>query len=357
MKASHSTISLFASAALFTFTSLSAVETDPVGYVTETIKAQTFNLFGLNLSSPIVTSGSLESASGTTLTDAHADFTSTLAGGSEYFIKITSGDSELGLNTGVIAGSATTLTTDDDISSVISAGTTYEIRKVLTVADIFGSNNSVELKGATAGDRSNADIIWIPDGLGGYTRVYYNATARTFPPLSVGWKTTSGADANAASTPIYFTSGVLIQVQRTAFDLNEAGVDSEDLTTKDIVIAGSVQLENTQMILEPGFNFISRVFPGDITLGESDLEFDIAQAAAGDLSNADIIWVPDGAGGYSRYYYNGTARIFPPLSIGWKRTSAGDSDVSGATISSGFIIERKGVAKMITMKIPDSVTL
>ncbi|HKK19152.1 MAG TPA: hypothetical protein VJ952_10780, partial [Opitutales bacterium] len=319
---------LLAGAAVFSSSILSAATTDPVGYVTETLKSDSFNLFGLNLASPVVVSGTFESSNETTLTDSDASFDTQLSPGSEYYVKILSGEGNVGINTSASASGATTILTADDISAVVSAGTQYEIRRVLTISDIFGADNSAELKGALAGDRTNADIVWIPDGEGGYTRVYYNETARTFPPLSVGWKTTGSADADASTTPVYFTDGMLIQVKRSTFDVAEAGVDELDLTRKNLTITGSVQTADSQLVLEQGFNFISRVFPGNVTLAESDLSQVIAHATAGDLTNADIIWVPDGAGAYNRYYYNGTARTFPPLSVGWKRTSAADADVS-----------------------------
>ncbi|MEC7230671.1 MAG: hypothetical protein VXV91_05695, partial [Verrucomicrobiota bacterium] len=73
MNIPQKTLSLFAGASLLVFSSLSAVTTDPVGYVTETIKPAQFNLIGLNLSSAVEASGVFESADGVTLTDDQAD--------------------------------------------------------------------------------------------------------------------------------------------------------------------------------------------------------------------------------------------------------------------------------------------
>ena len=355
MNTSQKLIALLSGAALLSVSSLAAqtATTAPVGYVTETIKSAAFNVLGLNLSNEIIVSGAFESSSASTATDSEANFSTALPSGSDYVLRVTSGAGNIGLNTTVSASAPTVLTTDDDLSSVISAGTTYEVRRVQTISNLFGPTNSAELEGGIDGDSSAADIVWIPDGLGGYTRIYYNATARPFPSLTVGWKTTDNADA--ADFPVYFTSGILIQVQRSAFGVSEAGVDPGDLTSKDITLTGSVITEDTQAIVETGFNFVSRVLPADVTLVDSQLELDIVGGLAGNTSSADIIWLPDGLGGYTRVYYNSTARPFPSLTVGWKTTD--NADASAEVLTSGFIVERKGAPTMITMRIPSSISL
>lgn len=334
---------------------LQAVETTPVGYHTEVIKPASFNLIGANLSNPIVAAGTFESADASSATDAEGDFLTVLSSGDGYTLSLTTDN--VGINTDVTASSATTITTADDLSSLISAGTAYEIRKTVTIADLFGASNSAELEGAVAGVTTDADVIWVPDGSGGYDQIYYNATARVFPPLSVGWKGTLTADADASASPVYFSSGVFVQVKRAAFDGAEAGVDPGDLTSKGIVFAGSVVTQSTEVVAENGFNAINRIFPGDLTLGDSMLETNLTQAVAGVTTDADIVWVPDGSGGYNQYYYNGTARVFPPLSVGWKGTLTADADASAEVLTSSFFIQRKGAATMVTMPLPAGVSL
>ena len=355
MNIPQKTLSLLAIASLFTLNSLSAVETDPVGYVTETISPAGFNLIASNLSGPVVASGAFSSADSTTATDANASFTTSLSGSSDYVLALTSG-ANVGVNTGVTASSATAVATGDDLSSLVSDGDTYEIRSVLTVADLFGSDNSAELAGATAGNTSAADIVWVQNATG-YTKVYYNAVARPFPPLSVGWKTTTTGNSDASATAVYFTDAIWVQVQRSAFSSDEAGVDASDLTSKDIVFAGSVVTHSSEVAAESGFNFINRIFPGDMSLGESGMESDIALATAGNTTDADLIWIPNGSGGYNKYYYNGTARPFPPLSVGWKGTTTGNTDASGEILSSAYIIERKASGTMVTSSLPAGVNL
>ncbi len=355
MNIPQKTLSLFAGASLLVFSSLSAVTTDPVGYVTETIKPSGFNLIASNLSGPVVASGSLNSADATTVTDTSASFTSSLSGSTDYVLALTSG-ANTGINTVVSASSATAVATGDDLSSLVSEGDTYEIREIVTVADLFGATNSAELAGATAGNTSTADIVWIQNDTG-YTKVYYNAVARPFPPLSVGWKGTTTGNADASDTPVYFTDAIWVQVQRSAFSADEAGVDSSDLTSKGIVFSGSVITHSSEVATESGFNFINRIFPGDISLADAGLEDDIAHATAGNTTDADLIWVPDGSGGYNKYYYNGTARPFPPLSVGWKGTTTGNADASAEILSSAYIIERKASGTMVTSSLPAGIDL
>jgi len=357
MNTSQKLIALLSGAALLSVSSLAAqtATTAPVGYVTQSIKPASFNLIGVNLSNPVVASGAFESADASSATDAEGNFSTALSSGDGYVLSLTSNN--VGVNTGVSASSATTITTDDDLSSFITAGTTYEIRKLVTIADLFGASNSAELAGATAGNTSAADFVWIPDGAGGFTKIYYNGTSRIFPPLSVGWKSTLTGNADASATSIYYTSGAYIQVQRAAFDAAEAGVDSGDLTSKELIFSGSVISQSSEVVAETGFNTLNRIFPGDLTLGESLLETDLAQAASGDTSTADIVWVPDGSGGYNKYYYNGTSRTFPPLSVGWKSTLTGNTDASAEVLTSAFFIERKGSAIMVTMPLPSGVSL
>ena len=350
------TLSLFGAAALFSLSTLTAVETDPVGYMTETISPGTFNLLGFNLSQPVVASGTFESATSTTLVDDDGDFVSALSGGGEFFVKLTNG-TEVGINTEVTAASATTLTTNDDLSTIVTSGTGYEVRKSLTVGDVFGTSNELDLEGAIAGNRTNADIIWIPNGVGGFTQVFYNATPGSgFGALGVGWKTPTTGNADAVDTPIYFTSGIFIQVKRSSFDPAEEGYVNAN--NKNIVIAGSVQTDESQVALETGFNFISRVFPSGVTLADSDLETMIEGALAGNRTDADIIWLPDGVGGYDQYFYNATPGSgFGALSVGWKCTTTADADASTTELKSGIIIQRKGEPTMVALKLPGGVSL
>ena len=184
------------------------VYSDPVGSVTETIGAGFFNLIGVNLSGPVVTTGSFESADDTSATDTDADFLASLQANVNYTLIVTSGPNT-GANTSVSASSETTLLTENSLSSSITSGTTYEIRKTLTISDLFGINNEAELAEALSGGTTDADIIWIPNGIGGFDKYYYNETPRVWPPLSVGWKKVGGVDLDASNIPL--SGGLIIE--------------------------------------------------------------------------------------------------------------------------------------------------
>ncbi|WPJ94263.1 TIGR02597 family protein [Coraliomargarita algicola] len=96
MKKSIKTFSLIASAALLTITSLSAVSTDPVGYVTTTIPANSDGLLSTALHRPAIFSGSVASIpdSDTIEVSNSPEFLADEYAGGGNFILFTSGDRE-----------------------------------------------------------------------------------------------------------------------------------------------------------------------------------------------------------------------------------------------------------------------
>jgi uncharacterized protein (TIGR02597 family) len=96
MKIPSKTISLLATASLFTLSSLSAVETDPVGYLTTSIPANSDGLLSPALHRQAAYSGSVESVSDadTIAVSGTPNFTSDEYAGGAYFMLFTSGDRE-----------------------------------------------------------------------------------------------------------------------------------------------------------------------------------------------------------------------------------------------------------------------
>jgi len=319
----------------------STAVTPPVGYRTETIQPG-FNLIAPNLGNAVAASGALESGAAASVTDAEASFTTSLPGAGEYVLKLTSG-AGAGMATVVTATSDTELATNDDLSSVIAGGETYEIRPSRTISDLFGAANEAGLTEGNTND-TGADIVWVPDGAGGFTRLYYNGTAGAgFGAIGVGWKGATSGDDDKSAEPVYFTDGIFVQ--------RFGG------TPLEVVFTGHVETTDSEVAVESGFNFTSRILPVDIALSDSGLENELAQGNTNDLA-ADLVWVPDGAGGYNRYYYNGTAGAgFGAIGVGWKGATSGDDDKSAELLTSGFVIERKGSADMIKFVIPPSLDL
>lgn len=301
--------------------------TPPVGYRTETIKGNAFNLVSADLDNPVAVAGIIDAVAGTTLTDNDVDFTNP-ALGTGLILQITEGANQ-GFTAFVTGVTQHTVTTAQDISALITAGTTkYEIRKALTIADLFGATNSAGLQ---SGNQTTADKLWILDESGLFQQYYYADAAPPF--ITVGWRKVAGGNTDRAAVPVYFTDGIFIQ--RVA------------ATDKDIVFTGHVRKIKSKVGIETGFNYLSRVLPVPMTLAQSGLETELQ---AGNQTTADKVWIPDGAGGYSQYYF---ATAQPPfITAGWRKVAGGNTDQSGVSITSAFIIERVGAATNATLAIP-----
>jgi hypothetical protein len=243
-------------------------------------------------------------------------------------IEITSGTAA-GTVQDFITWNDTTITLPAAIPGVV-IGDTYNIRVVPTLQETFPSGFL-----ASASSALNADKVWVPNGSGGYTK-YYNRI--TVPPI--GWRiTTTGSNdtgAAPANIPLLYADGILIE---------KKGV------TKDFVQTGEVKTTGSNNLVVTGLNPISIVSPVGLTLQTSGLQGDIASASS--ALNADKVWVPNGSGGYTKYYHRITV---PP--IGWRITTTGANDTGAAPVSvpltSGVLIERKGSAKVISVDVPSA---
>ncbi len=325
--------------ALATLASQGAV-TDPVGYTTEPLVSG-FNIIGINLSSPVAVAGTFETISGTSLTDDDTDFTAELAAGEPHTLRITGGPNA-GLNTTIVSWAANTIVTGDDLSGLIDDTDTFEIRKTLTVEDAFGPANEA---GLTAGNTNSvgADLVWVQTDTG-FSQVYYNAVAGSgFGAIGVGWKTTTTGNTDASKTPIYYADAIFVE---------RKGAGPLSLT-----FTGTVVTDASIVAVQSGFNYVNRILPVGFSLADSGLENYLTQGNT-NSSVADIIWVSDGAGGYTQYYYNGTAGSgFGAIGVGWKGVTTGNTDQSAVDLSDGFIIQRKTGATNVVLPIPAGVDL
>ena len=311
-------ITTFALMSAFASVAATAAVTDPVGYVTHTVTSGVFNLVGPTVHQPKAVASSFDDTSGgTALVDSTTDFDAVLTAGTTYVLQITSGAAS-GLVQEVTSWSGNTINTPQDLTTLgLLDDDAYQVRKASTLSDLFGAANEAGLQ---EGDITTADVIWVPTGSGAFAKFYYSP-AVVFPPAAAGWKTSGGADA--ANQPIVYTDSIFIE-RRGAGPL-------------DIVLTGEVELNDTALYLENGvFNYVSNVFPVGSTLGNSGLENSVLE---GDITTADVVWLPDGAGGYAKYYYSPEV-VFPPAAAGWK--TSGGADATNTPLTSGFIIERRG---------------
>ncbi len=297
--------------------------TKPVGYHTETAKGSSFTLMGVNVGNAIAAAGEFDADDAT---DNDADFTALLDDGVSYTVQnITSGESA-----SVNGNDATTLDTD----LAVSSGDSYEVRADVTVGSLLGAANEA---GLGAGNATTADVVWIPTG-DGFSQIFYDDGVG-FPPRPAGWRAIGAGGADQAGTSVPFTAGIFIQ-RREAADL-------------DIVFVGHVRTEATSFGVGTGFNFLNRVLPVGVALDDTGLESFIAKGNSG---SGDLVWSPDGNGGYAQYYYTDGGG-FPPQSAGWKAVGAGDADKGAETLGSGYAIQRKGEAGSVSVAIPNGLDL
>jgi len=308
-------------------------KTTPVGYVTESFKAGVFNLFGLTLQNSPVISGTFESAAGLVLTDTGANFPSVLTADTQYILEIGSGPLQ-GAIQEIASSSGDGITLIQDISAQVPAGTTYSIRAAATIAEVFGATNSA---GLLPGAASTADVLWVPNGAGGFDQFYYAAAQPPF--LTAGWRQIGQGNTDKASVPLVYLDGMILQ-RRGSTDLS-------------LVVSGEVKKTATSVAISgtagSGFNYLASIFPVGSTLGNSGLE---ASVTKGNSTSADIIWIPNGTGGYNQYYY---ATAQPPFfTAGWKQVGGGNTDQAAAVISSGLILQRRGADAMVLITPPGS---
>jgi len=199
----------------------------------------------------------------------------------------------------------------------VVAGVSYNLRPALTLEEIFGTTSSVLTKGFASG---SSDIVWVPNGNGGYSRYYLHA--------SNVWR---NVDTSLASpnVPITYTDALLIEKRGSGATLT---------------LSGEVKVAGSTFPVVTGMNVVSTIYPAGVTLQNFGLEDDV-QLGFGSGS-ADIIWIPNGSGGYERYYRH--------ASNVWRNVSTNTDVTSNVTLSPGILIERRGAARTFTVTPPTS---
>ena len=327
MNIPQKTLSLFSATFLIVASSLSAVTTDPVGYITVTINGNggsgdAFTYLGVPLHKAVVASGALDTApTAHSLTDTSQSWTVDEYSGA--YVMITSGVNE-GVSATISSNTSDTLTTSEDLSSLLAGNETFEIRPYTTIADVFGATNSAGLDGgSTAG---NADTILIQAGAGFDTYYYKDAGFLG----GTGWRSSANPSIDESNTVIPFGTGIIVVRKQT-----------DDI---DLVISGSVFGGDAITPIEEDFNWKAPSIPVGLTLNglfgpENEAGLDGGSAAG----NADNVVVPT-ASGLTTYYYKNAGFLG---GTGW-RSSASPSVDEGDTVfvqpGQMFLINRTGGA-------------
>ena len=320
------TLSLFCVAALVAgVSSISAqsVTTDPVGFITLSVFGATpgnnpaYTFLGLGFTQPVNYQAALASAAGTNLTDSSAAFTANQFSGpaGAFYVELTNGTGAG--RTSQITGTptATTITTATDLSSFVTSGTTYKIRKNWTLASVFGADpTAAGASGLAGGSNTTADQVLVFSASGqGYTQYYYKTSGLG----GTGWRSTASTSIDASSTPFLSTDGVLVARQA-----------SGNLT---FALAGAVKLGPTALPVGPGFNLLSNVYPaGTFTLATSGLQG--SGLTGGTNITADQVLIFNNTtNGYDQYYFK-TSGLG---GTGWRSTASTSTDASNTAIPFG----------------------
>ena len=315
------TITIFALACLTAPQALLAqtAYTTPVGYTSQTLAANQFNLVGLTLHGAPLASGAFTTVSGTTLTDTNLAITPTA--GRHYVLEILNGTfagtiQELAST----AISGTTITTPDNLGSLgLLVGDKYSIRLAPTLEEIFGVDvNSVLARSLNS---SAADIVWIPNGAGSYNQYFVHSSTSAFR--------IAGTITPAPNVPIIYTDGLLVQKRSTASTLT---------------VSGNIKTIGSNSVAIQGFNLISTGAPTGLTLFTSGLANDLA----GSLNpiSADLVWVPTGTGTYTQYFRH--------TSGNWRDVAASTVNLAAdVALPSAVLIQRRSATPAnISLDVP-----
>jgi hypothetical protein len=307
-------VALAASSSLFAQT---PAFSKPSGYVTQTL-VQGFNPIGFTLQLPPTTSGTLTAVGTSTVSDSTKDFSTLLTAGALYTLEIGSGTAANQI-VEVGSGSGANLNTTGNLQLAGAViGDSYVLRKAATLEEIFGTTTSVLTKNNSV---NTADVVWVPDGLGGYIRYFQNAAG--------AWRnaTTPGL---APNTPVVYVDAVFVQ-RKTSQSVN-------------LTLTGQVKTTPSKSAIVQGFNFVSTIYPAGATLQNSGLAATLAKNNS--VTNADVVWVPDGTGGYTRYFLNGSGV--------WRNATTPGLAVDPTPITTAIFVQRKVGSASINLTPPSS---
>lgn len=336
MTALHTSIVRSLTSALFlasvAVVSAQSVVTEPVGFTTLTVAAKPpaargFTYIALNMFRPTayrsVVPGVSAPGSNTVLTFAAASFTAgQFATGTapnySHFIEISNGSSA-GVLADISACTTNTITLTEDISAMITGGTTsIRVRPHWTFATAFGANNSAGFQGSNTA--TNADALQL---LNGATNLFTNYFYST---INNRWQQ-GGVDA----------SNVIIRPDQCL------QVERKVTSAVSFTLVGEVKLGPTEILIQGGvapqnFNLVSNPYPlNSVTLAASGLfTGNPATGVVGSntATNADTVGILNPVSGLTTFYFYSTVNL---------RWQNGGVDASTVVIpeGAGVLITRK----------------
>jgi hypothetical protein len=207
---------------------------------------------------------------------------------------------------------STSVTTTDNLPSFgLQVGATYTLRLAPTIEEIFGTATSVLSKGPN-GASPLSDVIWVPLSNGVYTKYYIRSSDNT-----VRNALTNVATPNV---PIAYTDGLIVEKKNTG--------DS------DLVVSGHLKATVARMVLETGYNLIGTLFPAGSTLQNCGLAAAISAGPNSASPLSDVVWIPNGSGGYTTYYLRSS-------DLTWRNTLTNVLAPTDLALTSAVLVQRK----------------
>jgi hypothetical protein len=296
---------LLAPGALFAQTT---AKTGPVGYETVTLSTG-FNYIGLRLHQPTLAAGALDAVSSGSITDNDVNIGALVSPTNTYIVEV-----KTATDSGAVAevlGSAISggvITTPNNLVAVGAAiADKYVVRQSATIASAFGAANSAGLTPGY-GSSAGADVLYVPNGVGGFASYYYDGDEST-------WKTTAGAVVTAVNIPLVYLDAIVVFANNPL----------------SLVVSGEVLRQSVIQTVSTGFNYIGGVHPAGATLDSSfSTNIPTMSKGYGSSAGADVVYIPNGLGGFGSYYYDGDESV-------WKTTAGASVDPTTVNITPGLV--------------------
>jgi hypothetical protein len=303
--------------------------TSPVGYNTSTL-SQGFNALGLTLQTPSLASGNFETITSTTVTDAGVTYAP--ISGQTYILEIKTGSlagAIFEVPASGISGSTITIATvpvTDLLALGLTSADTYTLRIAPTLETIFTLTGLAGGGVLTAALSSGtADIVWVPNGSGGYVQYYLRSGA------SPEFRNVATNTA-APNVPLIYSDGFFVQKKGT--------------TPAALTVSGEVKKGATTSIAVQGFNLVGSVAPAGLNLFNAGLETSLTAALS--VGTADVVWVQNASLTYTQYFRRSGS------GAGWRVSGSAvtltQSEAEAVSLSYGFLIQRKA-ASPINLKV------
>jgi hypothetical protein len=305
--------------------------TTPVGYTTQTLTANVFNLVGLTLQNPPVVSGNFETITSTTLTDTGVTYAP--VSGRTYVLEIITSPATPSLVGSIfeipaanISGDTITVTTvpaTDLVALGLTSTATYNLRLAPTLEEIFRVDaTSMLTRGLSS---TNADVIWVPTATVGVYNQYFIHSNTSAIRIA-------GTTTPAPNIPVVYADGLLVQKKATATELTQTG---------------EVKKVGTTNVLTAGISPISVVAPVGLTLTTAGFETSTGWVKGLSATNSDIVWVPTGAGTYTQYYFHSNTSL-------WRNVATNTAIGADVTLPSGIFVQKKTGSLSLKLQVPAS---